>query len=70
MVSLKLKIGIYLFIALSIAVVLFTLLVVRNNRESMLAQTVSQTAQLTAIIMKSMRFAKQHNEPDAIDQII
>ena len=70
MVSLKLKIGIYLFIALSIAVVLFTLLVVRNNREALLAQTVSQTAQLSEVIMKSMRFAMQHNEPAAIDQII
>ena len=68
--SLKLKIGIYLVIALSVAVVMFTLLVVRNNREALLAQTVSQTAQLSEIIMKSMRFAMQHNEPAAIDQII
>ena len=68
--SLKLKIGVYLLIALSIAVVLFTLMVVRNSRQDLLDQTVSQTAQLSEVIMKSMRFAMQHNEPDALDQII
>mgnify|MGYP001824409320 CR=1 FL=1 len=68
--SLKLKIGVYLVLALSVAVVLFTLMVVRNNRDELLAQTVSQTAQLSEVIMKSMRFAMQHNEPEAIDQII
>lgn len=68
--SLKLKIGIYLLVALSIAVVLFTLMVVQNSRKELLDQTVSQTAQLSEVIMKSMRFAMQHNEPDALDQII
>ena len=55
---------------LSIAVVLFTLMVVRNSRQDLLDQTVSQTAQLSEVIMKSMRFAMQHDEPDALDQII
>lgn len=68
--SLRVKIAIYMVISLSIAVVLFTLMVVRNNRAELLAQTVSQTAQLSEVIMKSMRFAMQHNEPAAIDQII
>jgi two-component system NtrC family sensor kinase len=68
--SLKLKIGVYLVLALSVAVVLFTLMVVRNNRDELLAQTVSQTAQLSEVIMKSMRFAMQHDEPTAIDRII
>ena len=68
--SLKLKIGIYLLVALSVAVVLFTLMVVHNSRKELLDQTISQTAQLSEVIMKSMRFAMQHNEPDAIDQII
>ena len=68
--SLKLKIGIYLLVALSIAVVLFTLMVVQNSRKELLDQTVSQTAQLSEVIMKSMRFAMQHDEPAALDQII
>ena len=68
--SLKLKIGIYLALALSVAVVLFTLMVVRNNRDELLSQTVSHTSQLSEVIMKSTRFAMQHNRPEDINRII
>ena len=39
--SLKLKVGVYLVIALMVAMVLFTFPVIRNNRDELLAQSIS-----------------------------
>ena len=68
--TLRFKIGFYLVVALTIAVVLFTMMVIRNNREELLGQTISQAAQLSEVIIKSTRFSMQHNQPEAISRVI
>ena len=68
--SLKLKVSVYLVIALMIAMLLFTWLVIRNNREELLAQQISHAAQLAGVIMNSTRDAMQHNLPGDVDRII
>ena len=68
--SLKFKVGIYLVIALSVAVFLFTLLVVRNYRDELLQQVVAHSAQLSEVVLKSTRFAMHQNKPSEVNQII
>jgi len=68
--GLKFKVGFYLVIALTVAVFLFTYMVVRNNREELLQQAVSHTAQLSEVVIKSTRFAMLRNQPSYVDQII
>jgi two-component system NtrC family sensor kinase len=68
--SLKLKVGVYLVMALMVAVVIFTYLVIRNNREELLAQSISQASQLAGVIMGSTRDSMQHNRPGDVARII
>jgi len=68
--SLKVKVGLYLVIALMVAVLLFTSLVVRNNRAELMQQAISHAAQLSEVITKSTRFAMLQNQPSYVDKII
>jgi two-component system NtrC family sensor kinase len=68
--SLKVKVGVYLVTALTIAVFLFTFMVVRNSREELLAQVTAHAAQLSEVIIKSTRFAMLQNQPSYVDKII
>lgn len=68
--SLKVKVGIYMVIALTVAVFLFTFMVVRNSREELLQQAIGNAAQLSEVITKSTRFAMVQNKPSYIDEII
>jgi two-component system NtrC family sensor kinase len=68
--SLKAKVGFYLVVALSLAVFLFAFMVVRNSREELLLQAISQAAQLSEVITKSTRFAMLQNQPSYVDKII
>ena len=68
--SLKVKVGLYLAIALMVAVLLFTSLVVHNYREGLLQQAISHVAQLSEVITKSTRFAMLQNQPSYVDKII
>jgi two-component system NtrC family sensor kinase len=68
--SLKVKLGVYLVAALTLAVFLFTYLVVRNNRNEMLQQAISHSAQLSEVVIKSTRFAMLQNQPAHVDQIV
>lgn len=68
--SLKIKVGVYLVIALTVAVLLFTFLVIRNNRTALMGQAISHAAQLSGVIMKTTRFAMQHDAPGDIDRIL
>jgi len=68
--SLRFKVGFYLVIALSVAVLLFTFMVVHNSREQMLQQAVSHAAQLSEVVIKSTRFAMLQNQPHHVDRII
>ena len=68
--SLKVKVGIYLVVALSVAVFLFTLMVVRNSREELREQVISHASQLSEVVIKSTRFAMLQNQPEHVDKII
>jgi two-component system NtrC family sensor kinase len=68
--SLKFKLGMYLVAALTIAVFLFTFMVVRNTREELLQQAIGHAAHLSEVITKSTRFAMLRNQPSYIDKII
>lgn len=68
--SLRFKVGIYLVMALTAAVLLFTILVVRNSREELLQQVTGHAAQMSEVIIKSTRFAMLQNRPSYVDQII
>ena len=68
--SLKFKLGMYLVAALTVAVFLFTFMVVRNSREEMLQQAIGHAAHLSEVITKSTRFAMLRNQPSYIDKII
>jgi len=68
--SLKVKVGIYMVLALTVAVFLFTFMVVRNSREELLQQAIGNAAQLLEVITKSTRFAMVQNKPSYVDEII
>jgi len=68
--TLKVRVGIYLVVALTVAVFLFTYLVVRNSREEMLKQATSHATQLSEVVIKSTRFAMLQNQPAQVDKII
>ena len=68
--SLKFKVGFYIVIALTVAVFIFTFMVVRNNREELLQQAVSHNAQLSEVVIKSTRFAMLQNQASYVGQII
>ena len=68
--SLRFKVGFYLVLALSAAVLLFTVMVVRNSREQLLQQAISHAAQLSEVVIKSTRFAMMQNQPHHVDRII
>jgi two-component system NtrC family sensor kinase len=68
--SLKFKVGVSLVVALSIAVFIFTWMVVQSSRDEFLQQAISHSAQLSEVITKSTRFAMLQNEPSHVDKII
>jgi two-component system NtrC family sensor kinase len=68
--SLRFRVGLYLVLALSVAALLFTLLILRNSREELLQQAISHAAQLSEVVIKSTRFAMLQNQPSHVDQII
>ena len=68
--SLKLKIGLSLAFALTAAMLVFTVLVVRHSREELLQAAASRVTQLSEVIIKSTRFAMLQNRPDYVDKII
>lgn len=68
--SLKFKVSFYLVMALTLAVFIFTWMVVRNNREELLQQAVDNSAQLSEVLIKSTRFAMLENKPSEVNEII
>jgi len=68
--SLKFRVGLYLMIALSVAVFIFAMMVVHNNREELLQQVTKNSAQLSRIVISSTRFAMLQNKPSQVSQII
>jgi two-component system NtrC family sensor kinase len=68
--TLKFKIVFYLAIALTLAMLVFTLLVVRHQRGGLLAQAENHVAQISEVIKRSTRFAMLANRPAYVDSII
>jgi two-component system NtrC family sensor kinase len=69
-VSLKLKIGIFLATTLTVAMLLFTVLVVRHSRQELLQEAAGHVNQLSEVITRSTRFAMLQNQPAYVGQII
>ena len=68
--TLKFKVGLYLAIALTVTLLLFTLLVVRYERDGLLREATSRVTQLSEMITRSTRFAMLQNQPDYVHRII
>jgi len=68
--SLKLKVFISLAVALTVVMLLFTVLVVRHTRDQLLREAVSHVNQLSEVIIRSTRFAMLQNQPSYVNSII
>lgn len=68
--TLEAKVVVYLAIALSVAMLIFTLLVVRYQRVEILRGAVRHADQLSEVIIKSTRFAMLQNKPAYVNNII
>ena len=68
--TLKFKVVLYLALALTLAMLVFTLLVVRHQRDQLLQEVESHVAQISEVIKKSTRFAMLTNQPNYVDRII
>ena len=68
--SLKVKVGSYLALALAVAMVVFTGLVVRHQHQELLDQTREHLSQVSEIITRSTRYAMLENRPEFVARII
>jgi len=68
--SLKFKVGLYLTVALTVAMTAFTALVVWYQREELLANVAERVTQISEVITKSTRYAMLQNQPDYVERII
>ena len=68
--TLKFKVVFYLAIALALAMLLFTVLVLRHQRSHLLDMTANHVTQLSEVITKSTRFAMLQNQPAYVDRIL
>ena len=68
--TLKFKIGLYLTLTLSGAVVLFVLLVASHQRQELLDTVSSHVTELSGVITRSLRFAMLRNQPTYVDTVI
>ena len=68
--TLKFKVGLYLALGLSVAVVLFTVLIAWKQRNELFDAVASQVTELSQVIVKSTRLAMLQNEPTDVSTII
>ncbi len=68
--TLKFKVGFSLAIALTAAMLLFTLLVVLHQRDERFDDVADHVTQLSEVIAKSTRYAMLQNQPAYVDRII
>ena len=68
--SLKFKVGSYLMVVLAIAVLIFSMMLVSNNREELMQQVTDNSGQLSRVVISSTRFAMLQNQPSHVDRII
>lgn len=69
-ISLRVKVSLYLFSALSVAVVLFTLLILQHRQEDMQSEIARHVTQVSELITASTRYAMMVNERDIAGKII
>jgi len=68
--TLRFKVGLYLTIALTVAMFAFSALVVWHQRQELLANVAERVTQLSEVITKSTRYAMLQNQPDYVERII
>jgi hypothetical protein len=68
--TLTVKVGLYLTVALSIAVVLFIAMVASQQRNALFDTVASHVTQLSGVITRSVRFAMLQNQPADVDAIL
>jgi two-component system NtrC family sensor kinase len=68
--TLRFKVGLYLTIALTVAMFAFTALVVWHQRQELLANVAERVTQISEVITKSTRYAMLQNQPDYVEKII
>ena len=68
--TLRFKVGLYLTIALTVAMFAFTALVVWHQRQELLANVAERVTQISEVITKSTRYAMLQNQPDYVERII
>lgn len=68
--SLKFKVTLLVTVALSAAMVAFTLAVVQHQRTALLNEAASHVTRLSEVITQSTRFAMLQNQPAYVDRII
>ena len=66
----RLKVSLYLMIALTAAMTLFTWLIVRHQHQELLEQVSRHVMQISEVIVKSTRYAMLINERDVAEKII
>lgn len=68
--NLRVKVGLYLAIALSPAMILFPYLIVNHNQEHLQGEIAGHVMQISDVIVKSTRYAMLLNERDFAEKII
>jgi two-component system NtrC family sensor kinase len=68
--QIKLKVSLYLAIALSPAILLFPYLIVQHQREHLQAEIARHVVQISEVVVKSTRYAMLLNKRDIAEQII
>ncbi len=68
--TLKFKVGFYLAVILTAAMLLFTVLIVLHQREERFDDVAEHVTQLSEMIAKSTRYAMLQNQPAYVDRII
>ncbi|MDH3377247.1 MAG: ATP-binding protein [Gammaproteobacteria bacterium] len=68
--TLKFKVGLYLAIALTLAMVAFIVLVARTHRAHLLNGAIGHVTQLSEVVTKSTRFAMLQNQSSYVHRII
>jgi two-component system, NtrC family, sensor kinase len=68
--TLKFKVGFYLAIALTAAMLVFAWFVIRHQRAELLQAAVNHVTQISEVITKSTRYAMLQNQPDYVFRVI
>ena len=68
--SLRVRVSLYLFIALSAAVIVFTLFIIDHRREDMQLEVARHVTQISDVIVASTRYTMLVNERDIAGKII